>query len=139
MGARSIEIAQSRFHTRRSIFRRIFVLYCVGILAATILITGIIEFLILIWYMSAKRAMTDVPYSSLSALTQWVAFSAPVLVLIALILFFAWRMGRKVSQPVNELMNAVERIRQHDLDFAITYSASNELGDLCSAVNELRR
>jgi signal transduction histidine kinase len=48
-------------------------------------------------------------------------------------------MGRKVSQPVNELMSAVERIRQHDLDFSITYSASNELGDLCSAVNELRQ
>jgi signal transduction histidine kinase len=48
-------------------------------------------------------------------------------------------MGRKISQPINELMSAVERIRQHDLNFSITYTASNELGDLCSAVNELRQ
>jgi signal transduction histidine kinase len=33
----------------------------------------------------------------------------------------------------------VEKIRQQDLDFSIAYSAGNELGDLCSAFNELRR
>jgi signal transduction histidine kinase len=48
-------------------------------------------------------------------------------------------MGRKVSQPVDELLRAVEKIRQQDLDFTITYSAPNELGALCGAFNELRR
>jgi signal transduction histidine kinase len=48
-------------------------------------------------------------------------------------------MGRKVSQPVDELMQAVEKIRQQNLDFTINYSAHNELGDLCYAFNELRR
>jgi signal transduction histidine kinase len=47
-------------------------------------------------------------------------------------------MGRKISQPVKELMQAVEKIRQQDLDFTITYSERNELGDLCYAFNELR-
>ena len=38
----------------------------------------------------------------------------------------------------NELMRVVEKIRQQDLDFTITYSERNELGDLCYAFNELR-
>ncbi|HEU5378717.1 MAG TPA: HAMP domain-containing protein [Ktedonobacteraceae bacterium] len=43
-----------------------------------------------------------------------------------------------MSQPVGELMSAVEKIRQQDLNFSITYCARNELGDLCSAFNGLR-
>jgi len=123
----------------RTSFRRVFVWYCAGILGATIAITGLIELLLLIWFMGAKRTTSVASYPSLNILTQRLAYSVPVVVLIAVILFFAWRMGRKVSQPVNELIRAVERIRQQDLDFTITYSAPNELGDLCSAFNELRR
>jgi signal transduction histidine kinase len=67
------------------------------------------------------------------------ALVLPFIVLIATILFFAWRMGRKISQPVNELMLAVEKIRQQDLNFSITYRGRDELGDLCSAFNELRQ
>lgn len=62
----------------------------------------------------------------------------PFLVLVVAILFSAWRMGRKVSRPVGELMVAVEKIRQQDLNFSISYRERDELGDLCSAFNELR-
>src|SRR5258706_4246950 len=139
MGTRRSEIAESRSSSMRTSFRRVFVWYCAGILGATIAITGLIELLLLIWFMGAKRTTSVASYPSLNILTQRLAYSVPVVVLIAVILFFAWRMGRKVSQPVNELIRAVERIRQQDLDFTITYSAPNELGDLCSAFNELRR
>ena len=43
-----------------------------------------------------------------------------------------------MSQPVNELMLAVEKIRRQDLDFSINYSANNELGELCDAFDGLR-
>jgi len=36
-------------------------------------------------------------------------------------------------------MSAVDKIRQQDLNFSISYCERNELGDLCSAFNELRR
>jgi signal transduction histidine kinase len=139
MGTRRIEIAEARPHSRRTSFRQVFVWYCAGILGATIGITGSIELLLLIWFVEAKHTASVASYRSLVVLTQLLAFATPVVILIALILYFAWLMGRKVSQPVNELMRAVERIRQQDLDFAINYSAPNELGDLCSAFNELRR
>src|SRR5689334_8249116 len=77
--------------------------------------------------------------SSLNEFSRWPALSLPLAVLSMTILFFAWRMGRQISQPVSELMRAVEMIRRRDLDFTINYSAPNELGDLCGAFNELRR
>ena len=129
----------SRPRGRRTSFRRVFVWYCAGILGATAGISGIIEFALLIWYMGAKHTPAVASDQSLTAQMQWLAFSVPFVVLIVAILFFAWLMGRKVSQPVNELMQAVEKIRQQDLDFTITYSARNELGDLCAAFNALRR
>lgn len=124
---------------RRTSFRQVFVWYCVGILGATVGITGIIEFALVVWFIGAKRAAPVALERSLTVQMQWMAFSVPFVVLLVAILFFAWLMGRKVSQPVTELMQAVKKIRQQDLNFTITYNERNELGDLCSAFNELRR
>jgi len=138
MGTRHINLMESRSRRRSTSFRRVFVWYCAGIVGVTFGITCIIEFLLLVWYMAARRATPIASVPSLNVWTLWLAIAIPFVVLIIAILFFAWLMGRKVSQPVNELMQAVEKIRQQDLDFTITYSARNELGDLCSAFNELR-
>jgi len=119
---------------RRTSFRRVFVWYCAGILGTTFSLTLLIEFLFLIGFMAAKRTTPINPSEVL-----WPALSVPFVVLTVAIFFFAWLMGRKVSQPVNELMRAVEKIRQQNLDFTINYSERNELGDLCYAFNELRR
>jgi signal transduction histidine kinase len=129
----------TRLQGRRTSFRNVFVWYCAGIVGATVGISCIIELLLLIWYIGAKRTAPVASEPLLAVQTRWMAFSVPFVVLLVAILFFAWLMGRKVSQPVNELMQAVEKIRQQDLDFTITYSARNELGDLCYAFNELRR
>lgn len=120
-------------HRRRTSFRQVFAWYCAGILSVTFGITCFIELLLFIWYITAKRTAPIDPPEVL-----WLALSVPFVVLIVAILFFAWLMGRKVSQPVNELMRAVEQIRQQNLDFTINYSERNELGDLCYAFNELR-
>ncbi|MGZ6352837.1 MAG: HAMP domain-containing sensor histidine kinase [Ktedonobacterales bacterium] len=139
MGTRGIGMMATRLQGRRTTFGSVFVWYCAGIVGATVGVTGIIEFALVIWYIGAKRTPPVASDASLTVQMEWMAFSVPLVVLIVAILFFAWLMGRKVSQPVNELMQAVEKIRQQDLDFTITYSARNELGDLCYAFNELRR
>jgi two-component system, OmpR family, lantibiotic biosynthesis sensor histidine kinase NisK/SpaK len=134
MGNQHIGLIETMPRHRRTSFRRVFVWYCAGILGTTFSLTLLIEFLFLIGFMAAKRTAPINPSEVL-----WPALSVPFVVLTVAILFFAWLMGRKVSQPVNELMRAVEKIRQQNLDFTINYSERNELGDLCYAFNELRR
>src|SRR5690242_11105772 len=129
MGTRHIGLMKSR----RTSFRRVFVWYCAGIVGVTFSITCIIELLLLICYMAARHTTPIDPRA-----IAWPALAVPFVVLIVAILCFAWLMGRKVSQPVNELMQAVEKIRQRDLNFTINYSERNELGELCYAFNELR-
>jgi signal transduction histidine kinase len=140
MGTWHSGIKEGRPRGGRSSFRRVFVWYCAGILGATLGITCLIEFLLFIGYMIVRHTM-PIPSdtSSLNDRMVWLALSVPCVVLIVAIFFFAWLMGRKVSQPVSELMQAVEKIRQQDLDFTINYNERNELGDLCYAFNELRR
>jgi signal transduction histidine kinase len=58
-----------------------------------------------------------------------------ILVLVAFL--FARRMVRWYGPPLRELREAVEKIKQQDLNFSITYDAPDELGDLCRTVNEL--
>lgn len=139
MGTQHTDLKETRLRRRRTSFRRVFVWYCAGILGVTFGITCIIEFLLAIWYIVAKHTAPIASNISPDTLILWISVSIPFLVLSVAILFFAWRMGRKINQPVNELMRAVEKIRQQDLDFSINYSERNELGDLCYAFNELRR
>lgn len=140
MGTQHISIGQSRRHRRRSSFRRLFVWYCVGIVAATFTITAILDGVIIAYLSQVTRHSALFSHNVLLQVSLvLLALMLPFIILIATILFFAWRMGRKISQPVNELMLAVEKIRQQDLNFSIAYRGRDELGDLCSAFNELRQ
>lgn len=142
MGTQHIGVIQvmPRRRQRRSSFRRLFVWYCVGIVAATFVITGILEVFLIQGFALAREHDALFLYNVPLQLTLIaLLLLLPFLVLIAAILFFAWLMGRKINQPVGELMLAVEKIRQQDLNFTISYSERNELGDLCYAFNELRR
>lgn len=141
MGTQYGSMIEKKPHRRRrTSFRRVFVWYCAGILSATFGLTCLIEFLLTIWYLLVvKHTAASTSGLSLNDLTLRLAIGLPFIVLIVAILFFAWLMGRKVSQPVHELMRAVEKIRQQDLNFTIDYHEPNELGDLCYAFNELRR
>ena len=137
MGSQRINITKAR--PRRSSFQRLFAWYCIGIVVATFLITGILEAIIIACIVLDKQ-WAAVYYHNLllQNIVFLIALVLPFIVLVVAILFFAWLMGRKISQPVDELMQAVEKIRQQDLGFTITYQGSNELGELCSAFNELR-
>lgn len=139
MGSQYITLTKTGPRQRRSSFRRLFTWYCIGIVVATFLITGILE-VIIIALIDLDRQWAAVYYHNLLLrnIVFLIALVLPFLVLVVAILFFAWLMGRKISQPVDELMQAVEKIRQQDLGFTITYQGRNELGELCSAFNSLR-
>jgi signal transduction histidine kinase len=140
MGTQHIRLTGAQPRRRRSSFRRLFVWYCLGILAATFLLTCCVEALLLIWIILVNTGRVPWVHNIAYQFNIFLLFaSVPFIVLGAAIFFFAWLMGRKISQPVSELMRAVEKIRHQDLNFTITYNARNELGDLCSAFNDLRR
>ncbi len=140
MGTQHISLNSAQPRRRRSSFRRLFVWYCLGILAATFVVSCCVEVLLLVWVLLVNAGRFPWGHTFAFQISLLLLFAcAPFIVLAAAILFFAWLMGRKISQPVSELMSAVEKIRQQDLNFTITYSARNELGDLCSAFNDLRR
>ncbi|HLW03254.1 MAG TPA: HAMP domain-containing sensor histidine kinase [Ktedonobacterales bacterium] len=139
MGTQRISITRPKPRRRRSSFQRLFIWYCVGILVATVVITCTLEGALLLWFtVNAKQHAPYLSYQPVELALFFLALALPIPGLIAAILFFAWRMGRKVNRPVGELMVAVEKIRQQDLNFSIRYHERNELGDLCSAFNDLR-
>jgi signal transduction histidine kinase len=139
MGSQYITLTKARPRQHRSSFQRLFIWYCIGIVVATFLLTGILEAIIIASLDLDKQWATAYYHNlSLQNIVFLIAAVLPFIVLVVAILFFAWLMGRKIRQPVDELMQAVEKIRQQDLGFTITYQGSNELGELCSAFNELR-
>ncbi|GHO98999.1 hypothetical protein KSF_090470 [Reticulibacter mediterranei] len=139
MGSQCVTLTKASSRQRRSSFQRLFIWYCIGIVIVTFLITGMLE-AIIIAFIDLDKQWATVYYHNLllQNIVFLIAILLPFIVLVVAILFFAWLMGRKISQPVNELMQAVEKIRQQDLGFTITYQGSNELGELCAAFNELR-
>ncbi|HEX8033845.1 MAG TPA: hypothetical protein VF510_08355, partial [Ktedonobacterales bacterium] len=72
----------TRLQGRRTSFRRVFVWYCAGIVGATVGISCIIELLLLIWYIGAKRTAPVASEPLLAVQTRWMAFSVPFVVLL---------------------------------------------------------
>jgi len=136
MGTRYMHVIQWRNRRRRSGFRRLFILYFWGILLTTFLASCVIELSIAIFIIASNER--DLHILALQIVIFLFICTVPCILLIIVTLIFARLMGRKISQPVNELMLAVQKIRQQDLNFSIHYQGQNELGELCSAFNELR-
>lgn len=141
MGTQHINIIQQRHRRQRFGFRRLFTLYFLGILGTTFLASCVFElaafhFIVLNAQSPSNALASDVRFQVLMFIVMLVV---PFVLLTVSTRMFAWLMGRKISQPIDELMQAVEKIRQQDLNFSIAYQGLNELGDLCSAFNELRR
>lgn len=51
---------------------------------------------------------------------------------------FSRRLSRKIKTPLQELMAAVENIKNRNVDFSIHCNQKNEIGDLAMALEELR-
>ncbi|MBA2391582.1 MAG: hypothetical protein H0V70_02410, partial [Ktedonobacteraceae bacterium] len=109
MGSQYITLTKARPRQRRSSFQRLFTWYCIGIVMATFLITGILE-AIIVAFLVLDKQWAAVYYHNLPLqnIVFLIAMVLPFIVLVVAILFFARLMGRKISQPVDELMQAVQ-------------------------------
>ncbi|QBD76445.1 HAMP domain-containing histidine kinase [Ktedonosporobacter rubrisoli] len=122
-------------HKRFIGFKRLFMLNFIAILAGAFLITSIAEGLLL---SLMGHVDLGVPRIIAAMFIIPTVLGLPFVFLGLAALLFAQRMGKAVNQPVQELMQAVDKIRQHDLNFSIRYDQPNELGALCRAFNILR-
>lgn len=46
---------------------------------------------------------------------------------------------RKLRDPIAQLLNGIKRIQENDLDFCIEYNGDDELGQLCSSMEKMRK
>ena len=54
-------------------------------------------------------------------------------------IFCAWMFySIKLKQPLSLLLQSADRISQSDLDFCLDYPASDEMGELCRALDTMR-
>ena len=79
--------------------------------------------------------------------TQRVAYYAakvavilvPTLLFVLGTIFCAWIFyAIKLKQPLSLLLQSADRISQSDLDFCLDYPASDEMGELCRAMDTMR-
>ena len=79
--------------------------------------------------------------------TQRVAYYAakaavvlvPTLLFVLGTIFCAWMFySIKLKQPLSLLLQSADRISQSDLDFCLDYPASDEMGELCRAMDTMR-
>ena len=82
---------------------------------------------------------TDVPRAALhrGVTRAWVSIAALGLVLLALALLVATRLGRRVSTPVTELAAVAHRLREGDLDARAVPRGGQETVELGVALNRL--
>lgn len=140
METQHIALSSTGGRRTRFVFGRLFAWYFLGTLLTTIMMTGILEvvgiYLVALSVQGSSIFAHNRPFQIIAAL---LLVLLPFIALGAATLFFANLLKRKVQQPVSELMQAVEKIRQQDLNFSIAYQGNNELGDLCEAFDQLRR
>ena len=63
----------------------------------------------------------------------------PTLLFVLGTIFCAWMFySVKLKQPLYLLLQSADRISQSDLDFSLEYPASDEMGELCKAMDTMR-
>lgn len=65
-------------------------------------------------------------------------FVSPFIYITVLSYILSNRLGRRISKPLTELINASNRIKHRDLDFKLEYKARNEVGELVQAFESMR-
>ena len=83
--------------------------------------------------------MKDPGYKYLPGLIVLGMVLAPFVMIVFFTLLIARRFGRRLNRPVQDLVEAAQRIRRQDLDFTISYKANNEIGQLTQAFETMRR
>ncbi|WP_459501741.1 sensor histidine kinase [Bacillus sp. C1] len=74
----------------------------------------------------------------------WIAlfavfvFGSPFVYVSLLSYIVSHRIGKRLSRPMRELVDASKRIEARDLDFHIDYNAKNEIGELVRSFESMR-
>lgn len=74
----------------------------------------------------------------------FIISSTQYILIPAWVLLCLWLTGRafyarELREPIDTLMDAAKKISENQLDFEVYYYKQNELGRLCTAVNDMRR
>jgi len=68
-----------------------------------------------------------------------IMFAVPIILAFTAILWCGMYFYRqKLKQPLELLANATKQISEQNLDFSITYSGNDEMGDLCRSFDDMR-
>lgn len=67
-----------------------------------------------------------------------IAFLSPFFYFTIFTLIVSHFIGKKMSQPIEDLIIASHRIKERDLNFELSYNSQNELGELVSAFEKMR-
>lgn len=121
--------------------KKLFLLYVLGAVGITALLSLYIEERLVLYLYAMIQHYNPVYKWKIYLLIGLILLVPPSIFIATLVLaafLFGRRMVRWYNPPLRELREAVEKIKQQDLNFFINYNAPDELGDLCRAVNELR-
>ncbi|MBO1580349.1 HAMP domain-containing sensor histidine kinase [Bacillus sp. XF8] len=81
----------------------------------------------------------DVSYANgWVALLVAVVFGSPFVYVSLLSYIVSHRIGKRLSRPLRELVDASKRIEVRDLDFHIEYKGKNEIGELVTSFENMR-
>lgn len=78
-------------------------------------------------------------YNYLAVFLELFTFFSPLFYLVLFIIVLAKLFSKDINMPIKELMQAAEKIRNHDLDFTIAFDADNEIGLLCRSFEKMRK
>ncbi|MFF2479946.1 ATP-binding protein [Paenibacillus sp. NPDC058071] len=88
---------------------------------------------------SANQVIPEPAYPFWYHLVSLLQIALPVLYVISGLFCANWLFYRlKLKRPLADLQNGAERIIHNDLDFSISSSAKDELGQLCNAFEAMR-
>lgn len=63
---------------------------------------------------------------------------SPFVYIIIFTIIFTRKLIKSIQQPINEIIDASNKIKEKDLDFKINYKSNNELGKLVSSFEEMK-
>ncbi|AVQ40414.1 sensor histidine kinase [Clostridium botulinum] len=63
---------------------------------------------------------------------------SPFVYIIIFTIIFTRKLIKSIQQPINEIIDASNKIKETDLDFQINYKSNNELGKLVSSFEEMK-
>ncbi|MBM7854022.1 signal transduction histidine kinase [Desulfohalotomaculum tongense] len=85
-----------------------------------------------------KPSAKNPKYNFLVQYLEYVVVVSPFVFITLFTTIFVSRFNRKLSGPLNELLEGANKIKNRDLEFEISYKSNNELGKLCSAFENMR-